>query len=550
MALFAPRRTRSPLVLLAAMLGAVPAAAQFGPPVSYKPAPLATPIPAESLPAYVRKTPPTNATIQQIWTEGMQRSQVGPLLQVLSDSIGSRLTASPDIEKGSAWLQAMYKSWGITARTEKYGTWTSWERGPTHVDLVAPRVRTLEALALAWSPGTKGKAITAPVIVLPPLKSEAEFLAWLPNARAKFVLVSAPQLSCRSSLQWQEFGTAEEQARNKAAQDSVRATWQERLAAAKELQARLDSIGARGALSTQFSSYPGTDKYFGTTNLKVTTVGVGCEDYGLLARLAERGQGPVIRVQVEGRFLGERPVWNTIAELKGTGKPDEYVMLSAHFDSWTASSGTTDNGTGTIMMMEALRILKQVYPAPKRTILVGHWSGEEQGLNGSRAFVEDHPEVVKGLQALFNQDNGTGRVVNLGPGPFSDTGPRLQQYLAEVPAELTQWIRFGRPSAPAGGGSDHAGFQCVGAPGFSFGALGWDYSLTTWHTNRDTFDKAVLEDLRSNATLAAMMAYLASEDPERMPRTRLDPLPPDRDGKPQAWPECPKSLRTSAEYKR
>src|SRR6185503_7401863 len=106
--------------------------------------------------------------------------------------------------------------------------------------------------------------------------------------------------------------------------------------------------------------------------------------------------------------------FNTIAELKGSQKPDEYVLLSAHFDSWDGGSGATDNGTGTIAMMEAMRILKTVYPNPKRTIVIGHWSGEEQGLNGSRAFAADHPEIVKGLQALFIQDNGTGRVSNIG----------------------------------------------------------------------------------------------------------------------------------------
>ena len=108
-----------------------------------------------------------------------------------------------------------------------------------------------------------------------------------------------------------------------------------------------------------------------------------------------------------------QPTFNTIGEIKGTEKPDEYVILSAHFDSWDGGTGATDNGTGTITMMEAIRILKKIYPNPKRTILIGNWGSEEQGLNGSRAFVEDHPEIIKNIQAVFNQDNGTGRVVNI-----------------------------------------------------------------------------------------------------------------------------------------
>ena len=107
----------------------------------------------------------------------------------------------------------------------------------------------------------------------------------------------------------------------------------------------------------------------------------------------------MIRLEAESQAMGEVPVFNTIAEIRGTTKPDEYVMLSAHFDSWDGGSGATDNGTGTITMLEAMRILKQVYPHPKRTIVVGHWSGEEQGLVGSRAFAADHPEIVK-LRAI------------------------------------------------------------------------------------------------------------------------------------------------------
>jgi Zn-dependent M28 family amino/carboxypeptidase len=249
-------------------------------------------------------------------------------------------------------------------------------------------------------------------------------------------------------------------------------------------------------------------------------------------------------VNAETELRGERPVWNTLAEIRGAERPNEYVILSAHFDSWSAAGGATDNATGTITMMEAMRILKTVLPQPRRTILVGHWSGEEQGLNGSRAFVEDHPEIVSGLQALFNQDNGTGRVSFMSPGALPATAPMLQRYLSEIPREITQYIRFGQPGMPATGGSDHASFACAGAPAFSLSSLSWDYGLTTWHTNRDTYDKIVLDDLRHNAILTAALAYLAAQDPQTMPRDRLDPLPPNpQTGEARTWPECRKALR-------
>jgi carboxypeptidase Q len=535
------------LVFIATSLAAQPGGQQR----QIAPAPGATPIPADSLPPYVRQTPPTDAVIARIWEEGTQRSQVAVLAQALIDSIGARLTASPEIESASRWAMSMYQKWGIPARQHRYGTWPSWQRGYTHVDLIAPRVRTLEAITLAWSPGTGGKAVTGDVVTLPDSGTTESYTSWLRGVRGKFVLASPPQLSCRSRDQWSEYGTPESQERMRAQQDSVNVIWRSRIAAADSLQDRLRAAGASGVITHGFSGYPGIDKVFGSPRLRVLTIDVTCEDYGLLARMAERRQSPRLRVDATTEMRGERPVFNTIAEIRGREKPDEYVVLSAHFDSWSASGGATDNGTGTVAMMEAMRILRAVLPNPRRTLLVGHWSGEEQGLNGSRAFVEDHPAVVQGLQALFNQDNGTGRIASMSPGALPGAAPILQRYLGEIPREITQFIRFGRPGMPATGGSDHASFACAGAPAFGLGSLSWDYGLTTWHTNRDTYDKIVLDDLRSNAILIASLVYQASEDPATMPRDRLDPLPADpQTGQARTWPECRKALRSAETYAR
>src|SRR5260370_26766433 len=156
-------------------------------------------------------------------------------------------------------------------------------------------------------------------------------------------------------------------------------------------------------------------------------------------------------------------------------------MVWGDFDSWDGGSGATDNGTGTITMLEAMRILKLVYPNPRRTILVGHWSGEEQGLNGSRGFVKDHPEVVSGLQALFNQDNGTGRIETMSASGFPDAGASLARYLARVPADITRNIKFGFPGAPPGGGTDHASFASCGAPGVGLASGDWDFGPSSSH---------------------------------------------------------------------
>jgi Zn-dependent M28 family amino/carboxypeptidase len=195
-------------------------------------------------------------------------------------------------------------------------------------------------------------------------------------------------------------------------------------------------------------------------------------------------------------------------------------------------------------MLETIRILSEVYPNPKRTILIGLWSGEEQGLNGSRAFTEDHPEVVEGLQALFNQDNGTGRIVNLSAQGLTKAGGSLARWMSMVPAEVSGFVDLNLPGNPGGGGSDYASFVCYGAPGFSLGALSWDYSSHTWHTHRDTNDKLVFDDLKNNAVLTASLVYLASEDPERVSRERRTVIT-GRGGGPGQWPTCSLATRSS-----
>ena len=217
------------------------------------------------------------------------------------------------------------------------------------------------------------------------------------------------------------------------------------------------------------------NKIFSARTKKIPTVDLELEDYGMLYRMVDYGDKPVITIVAKSKELGEVPNFNTIAEIKGTEKPEEYIILSAHFDSWDGGTGATDNGTGTLVMMEAMRILKKMYPNPKRTILVGHWGSEEQGLNGSRAFVEDHPEIVKNIQASFNQDNGTGRVVNISGQGFVHSYDYLGRWLAAVPKEITDEIKTTFPGTPGGGGSDYASFLAAGVPAFSLSSLSWSY---------------------------------------------------------------------------
>lgn len=305
----------------------------------------------------------------------------------------------------------------------------------------------------------------------------------------------------------------------------------------KELARALENAGAVGIVTSNWSAGFGVNKIFGANTTKIPTVDIALEDYGLLYRLTESGNKPKISVRTDSKELGIVPTFNTIAEIKVTEKPDEYVMLSAHFDSWDGGTGATDNGTGTLTMMEAMRVLKKIYPNPKRTILVGHWGSEEQGLNGSRAFVEDHPEIIKNIQVLFNQDNGTGRVVNLSGQGFLHAYDYLGRWLAKVPSATREGIETRFPGSPGGGGSDYASFVAAGVPAFSLSSKSWLYGSYTWHTNRDTYDKIVFDDVRNNAILTAILVYMASEDPEKTSREKAMLPFNQRTGEPGKWPE-------------
>lgn len=540
----------------------------------------------------------------------MDSSQVVPLSQALMDSVGPRLTGSPGILNASNWVIGKYKQWGIEGKRENYGTWRGWRRGVSHIDLMAPRVRSLEGTMLAWSPGTKGVPVRASTIILPKFADSTEFVKWLPQARGKIVLMSPSWPTCRPSEDWLRWGTPASIARMDSAIAIMQRDWTASPDSNKlyrgtgysmglgtgTLGMRLEKAGVVGMITSRpkqsgfgnpFAAAGGagggrggfgggggrggapvgtsargggpgagaaqagggrggpggaggwgTVEIFETYNTIAPAVTLTCEDYSLVYRLTENKQAPSVRLDLDASLLGEQPAFNTIGIIKGTEKPEEYVMLSAHFDSWDGSSGATDNGTGTMMAMEAMRILKKVYPNPKRTIMVGHWASEEQGLNGSRAFAEDHPEVLKGLQGLFNQDNGTGRVQSLSASGLSDIGVHLKDWYNKLPSYFTDstssnvvsWSFNDVPGPATASGTDGSVFGCYATPSFGMGAVSWNYNSYTWHTNRDTFDKVVFDDLKHNATLAAMMIYLASEDPNFIKR---DKSPGNW---PAAWP--------------
>ena len=501
----------------------------------------------------------TDEVVEKMIDEVYNNSQVEKLSHELFDVIGPRLVGTPQMKNAHDWAVNKYESWGIKSYLHEWGVWRGWERGITHIDMLKPRVRTLAGRQLAWSPSTSKRGVTAELTKIPQINNKEDFEQWLKTIKGKFILVSQNQITGRPDSQWEEYSTEESFEKMKKDRDKISEDWYSNIRKSgygyRDISKAFEDAGAVGLISSYWSKAFGANKVFSARTEKIPNVDLNLEDYTMLYRMVENGIKPTVKIISTSTEHGVVPTFNTIAEIKGVEKPNEYVILSAHFDSWDGSQGTTDNGTGTIVMMEAMRILKKFYPNPKRTIMVGHWGSEEQGLNGSRAFVEDYPKIVENTQAVFNQDNGTGRVVSISGQGFLNSYDYLSRWLSAVPQDVTKHIETDFPGMPGSGGTDHASFVAAGVPAFNLSALDWEYWNYTWHTNLDSYDKIVFDDLKNNVILTAILAYKASEDNEKasrerriLPKSSINP----RTGRPmrsRGWPSVRKPNRDGTSSK-
>ncbi len=492
--------------------------------------------------------------INQIRNEVAGHSQLEVLGQQLTDDIGPRLIGSPQLQKGNDWLVQTYKSWGITARNEQYGTWPGWERGTTQIVMTAPRISQLDGIQLAWSPATaKGKPVEADVIALPILKDSLALQQWLPQAKGKIVLIAQPQVSGRPESSWKEYALEADYKSFLERKEKAANAWTDGLKAMgtsfNKIQTQLEDAGAAAIVSSYWTGGWSSNRIFGTKTKKIPHVDIRMEDYQMLWRFTQRGITPRLQLTTTSKHLGPAPAQNTIAEIKSSSNPEQYVMLSAHFDSWDGGTGATDNGTGTLLMMEVMRILKKYYPNPKRSILVGHWGSEEQGLNGSKAFAADHKDLMPKISVLFNQDNGTGRISKLTGLGFLDAYDYFGRWFSYLPAENREAIETTFPGNPGGrGGSDYAAFLPYDVPAFFLLSNSWDYGMYTWHTTLDTYDKIVWEEVKRNAVTVATLVYLACEEPEMFSRRKAQLLMNAEKGERSKWPEPSEPNRTGKGY--
>lgn len=511
--------------------------------------------------------------VQQIKAEAFERSKVMETLAGLTDRYGPRLTGSPEAREAADWAAARLKSWGIgNVHLEKWGPFgRSWSLEQYSVEMVEPRYAVLAATPLAWCSGTNGP-ITAEVIAAPfhdsyNPKRGAEALArfkekYKGKLRGKIVLLT-PEQDIPSSTQplVKRFTDAELADMMKAAGPSAKHGYDPAKDEVPEDPAKLGAffssltvdaietfiqqIYALRGERAQFLKDEGAVAVF-TTDTRardgrtaaeqsgrhesqfpapLPSFVVTAEHYNRLVRLAATGDVPKVRFALKVKSEEKVDSFNIIGEIPGAAKADEVVMVGAHFDSWHAGTGATDNGAGSAVMMEVMRILKTLNLKLDRTVRVGLWTGEEEGLLGSIAYVKEHlgdPKTMQltaahaKLSGYFNLDNGAGKIRGVYAEYNDAMKPIFEQWLAPFRDMGVTTVTLRTT-----GGTDHLSFDAVGLPGFQFIQDPLDYGSVTHHGNMDVYDHVPADDLKQAAAVIASVVYDAANRPAMLPRKAL-----------------------------
>ncbi len=487
------------------------------------------------------------AALQRLRDEGFRSSRVMETLGYLTDVIGPRLTGSPQMKQANEWTRDQLTAAGFKdARLEEWGPFgLGWSLEQVSVRLVRPSVAPLVAWPKAWTPGTEGPV--RGLAVLAPIEGEADFAEWKGKLAGRIVLASKPaefkELDKPLSQRYDDKQLAEE-----AAYDIGGGPREQRMARWRSMRKKLEAVRAFLEAEQPLAVVECSDRWPGVVRVQgggsrekdkprgVPYLVMAPEHYNRLARLLERRQEVELELDVRATFHDQDPMaYNTLADLPGGERKDEVVMLGAHLDSWHAGTGGNDNAAGSAVVLEAARLLASLGQRPRRTIRVALWSGEEQGLLGSRAWVAKHlasrPEATddepyKGALELkpeharfagyFNIDGGSGRV----------RGFHVQDNVAAAPV-IEQWLRPVRDlgvtttSVNSDGSTDHVPFDRAGVPAFNAIQDELDYETLTHHTNLDTYDHARREDLMQASVVMAWMAWQAANRPEPLPRKAL-----------------------------
>ncbi len=502
-------------------------------------------------------------TITRIRYEGFHNSKVMEFASGLMDSIGERLTGSPNMKRANEWTRDQLTAMGLSnAHLEPWGPFgRGWANEYVNVRMTDPDLVPLIAYAKAWTPGTNG-AVTGKCVRVT-LEDKKDFekyrgkLAGMivilgPEAEVK-PITEAPykRLTDDELAKTGDYEIPPDRSPSRMAEFRRRQQFvkdMNQFFADEKVLAVIDHSRGTAGGGTVFVQSGGSYKTGETTTIPQLTM--ASEHWSRIARLLQQKKDVTLELNVVNKFYDDDPMqYDTIAEIPGTDKRDEVVMLGAHLDSWHAGTGATDNGAGTIVMMEAVRILKALDIKPRRTIRIGLWSGEEEGLLGSQGYVQQHfgsrppmddpnmkgmptllrreagPVTVKPEQAkisgYFNVDNGTGKI----------RGIYLQENEAVEPI-FEAWMKpfkdlgMNTISMRNTGGTDHLSFDAVGIPGFQFIQDPIEYETRTHHSNMDVYDRLQPDDLKQISVIVASFVYETAMRDQMLPRKPIEaPLP-------------------------
>lgn len=488
--------------------------------------------------------------ITRIKEEGFERSQVMDIAWWLTEVHGPRLTNSPQMRAAAKWTVGKLTEWGLAnVKQEPWGDafGRGWSNERTVVHVIKPSPWPVIAYARAWTPGTSGP-VTADA-VLAPLANEGDFDKHRGKLKGKIVLIQearpiAPLFEAPArrltpenleEMEVQQVGPRPggpggpggpgEGIRQFSAKRNAFLIAEGVVAVLEPGNGRGDSgsvlVGSGGSRTAKDPPVP-------------PQLAVATEHYNRIARLVGRGQPVTLELDIRNTFHdADLNMFNIVAEIPGSDRADEVVMLGAHFDSWHAGTGSVDNASGSAVMLEAIRILKQTGLRLRRTVRMGLWTGEEQGLIGSRAYVRNHfadpadmkvkPEHSK-LAGYFNMDNGTGQYRGVYLQGNEAVAPIFRAWMA--PFENLGMTHLTIRNT---GGTDHLAFNAVGLPGFQFVQDPVQYSSRTHHSNLDVYDQLIASDMMKNAVITAAFVYHTANREQPLPRKPLPkPTPPPR----------------------
>ncbi len=488
--------------------------------------------------------------------EGTNRSQVMLTASELMDGIGPRLTNSQGYLRAQEWALLKMRNMGLSAvHTEGFQFGLGWNLGSHSARMISPRPIEMTAIPVAWSPPTGGP-IRAPIVVAP-ITEESHFAQWRGKLAGKIVLINLPGSPKESKeLHFKRYSDSQI-----GELDTYDLPNFDPIASARRLKKvgfackLTEFLKAEGALATVEISYRSGMLVHGEgyayrpgETLTLPSFELAAEDYRRLVRLSITGPAPVIELTAEARFDDSTLEANNIfGEIAGSDPKAGYVMAGAHFDSWIAGDGAADNGAGSVVVLEAARILSRLGVKPKRTIRFALWTGEEQGLLGSRAYVERHlatrpidpslsgtdayyawgdawpikplPGYTQ-LKVYFNMDNGGGKFRGIYAEGNLGAAPILSEWLAPFSS-----MGAGRVVAQKTDGTDHVYLQAIGLPAYQFIQDPLDYESQVHHTNLDTLDHLRGDDLRQAATIMAGMLFQAANSDKELPRSPLPSKP-------------------------